>query len=137
PIGQIVSPHMLGLEPTKDLPTASSLCGACGEVCPVKIPIPKLLLRLRQESVKKQDGNSQVMKGEGVGRSNIEAMVWKAWAGVHRHSSIYNFSMWWLTRLRKLMPSKLGVWTSVRTAPKPAAKTLHERVKKHQSSGAK
>jgi L-lactate dehydrogenase complex protein LldF len=39
PIGAIISPHLLGLEATKDLPTASSLCGACSEVCPVGIPI--------------------------------------------------------------------------------------------------
>lgn len=137
PIGQIISPHMLGLEATKDLPTASSLCGACGEVCPVKIPIPKLLLRLRQESVKPTNDKAKVMKGEGVGRNKLEAVTWKIWAGVHKYPSIYNFSMWWLTRMRKLMPRKLGVWTSVRTAPKPAAKTLHERVKSHQSIGAK
>lgn len=137
PIGQIISPHMLGLEATKDLPTASSLCGACGEVCPVKIPIPKLLLRLRQESVKKPENANEVMKGEGVGRKNLEAIIWKAWSTVHKHAYIYNFSMWCLTRMRKLMPNKLGVWTSVRTAPKPAAKTLHERVKTRQSSGVK
>ncbi|MGM0536467.1 MAG: LutB/LldF family L-lactate oxidation iron-sulfur protein, partial [Pseudomonadota bacterium] len=51
PIGSILSPHLMGLDETKDLPTASSLCGACGEVCPVKIPIPDLLVRLRRESV--------------------------------------------------------------------------------------
>lgn len=51
PIGKIISPHLLGLDDTKDLPSASTLCGACSEVCPVRIPIPELLLRLRQESV--------------------------------------------------------------------------------------
>ena len=50
PIGKIISPHMLGLEATATMATASSLCGACGEVCPVKIPIPELLMRLREES---------------------------------------------------------------------------------------
>ena len=45
PIGKIISPHLLGLENTPDHPSASSLCGACGEVCPVKIPIPALLRR--------------------------------------------------------------------------------------------
>ncbi len=50
PIGKIISPHMLGLEATATMATASSLCGACGEVCPVKIPIPDLLVRLREES---------------------------------------------------------------------------------------
>ena len=39
PIGEILSPHLLGLESTSDLPTACSMCGACVEVCPVRIPI--------------------------------------------------------------------------------------------------
>jgi L-lactate dehydrogenase complex protein LldF len=40
PIGKIISPHLLGLEATANMASASSMCGACGEVCPVKIPIP-------------------------------------------------------------------------------------------------
>ena len=47
PIGAVVSPVMVGLKEAKDLPYASSLCGACREVCPVKINIPHMLLRLR------------------------------------------------------------------------------------------
>ena len=50
PIGEIISPHMMGLAATHALPTASTLCGACDEVCPVKIPIPDLLIRLRGEA---------------------------------------------------------------------------------------
>lgn len=135
PIGKIVSPHMLGLEATNNLPTASSLCGACGEVCPVKIPIPKLLLRLRSESNKptNADGHNQVMKGEGSGRKKVEATIWFVWQLMHKHAFIYNTSMWFATRLRQLMPAKIGVWTSVRSAPKLAPKTLHERVKAHQA----
>ena len=135
PIGKIVSPHMLGLEATNSLPTASSLCGACGEVCPVKIPIPKLLLRLRSESNKpaNTDGHKKIMKGEGSGRKKVEASIWFVWQLMHKHAFIYNSSMWFATRLRKLMPAKIGVWTSVRSAPKLAPKTLHERVKAHQA----
>jgi L-lactate dehydrogenase complex protein LldF len=124
----MISPHMLGLEATTNLPTASTLCGACGEVCPVKIPIPKILLRLRQESVKPKSQQPQVMKGQGAGRNNFEALIWKVWALVHKSPKMYGLSMWGLTRFRFLMPKKLGGWTSVRTAPKPAAKTLHERI---------
>ena len=51
PIGKIISPHLLGLESTSDLVTASSLCGACGEVCPVKIDIPTILIHLRARTV--------------------------------------------------------------------------------------
>ncbi len=48
PIGSIVSPALVGLKEAKDLPQASSLCGACREVCPIKIDIPRMLLHLRQ-----------------------------------------------------------------------------------------
>lgn len=52
PVGAVLSPLLLGKRfPEKaDLPKASSLCGACHEVCPVNIPIPDLLLRLRQRA---------------------------------------------------------------------------------------
>jgi L-lactate dehydrogenase complex protein LldF len=52
PVGAVLSPLLLGKRfPEKaDLPKASSLCGACNEVCPVNIPIPDLLLRLRDRA---------------------------------------------------------------------------------------
>ena len=51
PIGAILSPQLLGTKIAGDLPFASSLCGACGEICPVKIPIPEILLHLRHRVV--------------------------------------------------------------------------------------
>jgi len=51
PIGAILSPQLLGVEAAGDLPFASSLCGACAEYCPVKIPIPEILIRLRRRVV--------------------------------------------------------------------------------------
>lgn len=47
PIGAVITPQLLGLTTTSQLPYASSLCGACREACPVKIDIPELLLHLR------------------------------------------------------------------------------------------
>ncbi len=47
PIGAILTPQMIGVEQAKSLPYASSLCGACYEVCPVSINIPEVLLHLR------------------------------------------------------------------------------------------
>ena len=47
PIGAVISPTLVGLKQAKDLPFASSLCGACREVCPVKINIPRMLLHQR------------------------------------------------------------------------------------------
>ena len=49
PIGAVVSPVLVGLERSKDLPNASSLCGACRDVCPLKINIPRMLLKLRSQ----------------------------------------------------------------------------------------
>ena len=52
PIGAVLTPQYQGLEAAKDLPYASSLCGACSEICPVKINIHHLLLWLRSKIVK-------------------------------------------------------------------------------------
>ena len=49
PIGAILTPQLIGVEHAKSLPYASTLCGACYEVCPVKINIPEVLLHLRSQ----------------------------------------------------------------------------------------
>ncbi|MGH6629976.1 MAG: LUD domain-containing protein, partial [Burkholderiales bacterium] len=54
PIGAITTPQMRGLDAAGQLPYASSLCSACADVCPVKIPIPEILLKLRQERVERK-----------------------------------------------------------------------------------
>ena len=51
PIGAILTPQLKGIDNAPSLPYASSLCGACGEVCPVKIEIPRLLTHLRAREV--------------------------------------------------------------------------------------
>src|SRR5438132_1726223 len=47
PIGALITPQFVGIGQARELPFASSLCGACREVCPVRINIPDLLLHLR------------------------------------------------------------------------------------------
>ena len=54
PIGAILTPQLRGLDKAPTLPWASSLCGACYEVCPVKIDIPSLLVHLRGRVVREQ-----------------------------------------------------------------------------------
>ncbi|EFK96885.1 protein containing DUF162 [sediment metagenome] len=61
PIGSVITPHLKGMEEFKHLSFASSLCGRCTEVCPVKIDIHKLLLLNRKDSVK-QSGSNKVEK---------------------------------------------------------------------------
>src|SRR5229473_2618723 len=59
PIGAIITPQFHGVSKDPWLPFASSLCGACAEVCPVKIDIPKLLLKLRAEVTEQQGGSER------------------------------------------------------------------------------
>jgi L-lactate dehydrogenase complex protein LldF len=80
PIGAIITPQFLGVTHEPDLPFASSLCGACAEVCPVKINIPKVLLDLRRE-VKKAEARE--------GESRMERLAFRVWAWVMRHPRIY------------------------------------------------
>ena len=54
PIGAILTPQLMGMQHAQSLPYASSLCGACYEVCPVKIEIPKVLLELRSQVVNQE-----------------------------------------------------------------------------------
>ena len=54
PIGSVISPWLLGMKEYKHLSFASTLCGACTEVCPVKIPLHDLLLRNRKDTVEKK-----------------------------------------------------------------------------------
>ena len=63
PVGAVLSPLLMGekFSEKADLPKASSLCGACNEVCPVDIPIPDLLLRLREKG--KREGSEAAAAG--------------------------------------------------------------------------
>jgi L-lactate dehydrogenase complex protein LldF len=54
PIGAILTPQLLGIEQASSLPYASTLCGACYEVCPVKINIPQVLIHLRGQVVRQK-----------------------------------------------------------------------------------
>ena len=54
PIGAILTPQLMQMEHAQSLPYASSLCGACYEVCPVKINIPEVLIHLRNKVVKQK-----------------------------------------------------------------------------------
>ena len=129
PIGQILMPQLLGLGETADFPFASSLCGACGEVCPVRIPIPELLLRLRQEAVDGDHLRTPRLAGKGVKRLWWQALIWTGWAWLNRHPPLYRLATSLAARLRRLQPSHLGGWTRFRTAPRLAPRPLHEQLR--------
>jgi len=65
----------MGLEKTQQLPYASSLCGACREVCPVKIDIPRLLLHLRSEITEK--ASPEVAQAEPKAGERLAFKLWK------------------------------------------------------------
>jgi L-lactate dehydrogenase complex protein LldF len=124
PIGSVIEPQKFGLDKFGILPTNSTLCGACGEVCPVKIPLPKLLHRLRYEQVR--DDHTGATNGQGSRRSTKEAMIWKLWSWAHARPAVYRTGTKVAALFRGFIPNKMGPWTRVRTAPKIAPKSLHE-----------
>ena len=83
PIGAVITPQLMGLEKTKQLPYASSLCGACREVCPVKIDIPRLLLHLRGEITEKES----LAKGRAG-----ERFGFKLWLTMMKSQWLYELS---------------------------------------------
>ncbi|PVY77012.1 L-lactate dehydrogenase complex protein LldF [Tamilnaduibacter salinus] len=134
PIGKILTPHLVGLDRVPDHPSASSLCGACGDVCPVKIPIPELLQRLREENVRHPEDSEAAVAGAGSRYSNREQLIWRGWQWLNTHPRIYRLFLWGVTRLRRLQPARLRPWTDYRSAPTPAARSLHEQARNHMRS---
>jgi L-lactate dehydrogenase complex protein LldF len=123
PIGSILEPQLHGLGGYGELADASTLCGACGEVCPVEIPIPSLLNRLRHEGVRGEPGAGVL--GQGARRKPSHDLVWRLWSWLHRSPSRYRLATGLLSRARFLVPHRLGAWTRTRAAPAIAARTLH------------
>jgi L-lactate dehydrogenase complex protein LldF len=70
-------PHLRPEDEFKQLPFASSLCGACSEACPVVIPLHERLLQWRDRIVRRGD------------RPNAEALAFGAWAWLMRHPAVY------------------------------------------------
>ena len=95
PIGAILSPQLTGVEDNASLPYASSLCGACFEVCPVLIDIPSVLVDQRARVVDSHRGD-HVPKPEAI------AMRAAAWTGT-RDAPLpptQTFRDWWARRER-------------------------------------
>jgi L-lactate dehydrogenase complex protein LldF len=78
PIGKVITPWLKGMHHYKHLSYASSLCGNCTEVCPVKINLHELLLHNRHEAV--TQGESTL----------AERLAWKAWKTASLHRGMMN-----------------------------------------------
>jgi L-lactate dehydrogenase complex protein LldF len=124
PIGALITPLMQGLEKNKDLPNASSLCGACYDACPVKINIPKHLINLRRDIVKRQISHP------------VERLIYRAYAFMMNTTPRYKLACWMQKRSLRLIKTRNGFvkrlpfpgngWTQVRDIPAPAKKTFRE-----------
>jgi L-lactate dehydrogenase complex protein LldF len=125
PIGAILTPQLKGIEgDSGSLPYASSLCGACGDVCPVKIEIPRLLTHLRAREVASRsrlDPESLTMKALFHTFSSRQRY--------ERAQKLARAASRPLTRGRRSIswaPGPLSGWTKSRELPAPAAETFRE-----------
>ncbi len=137
PIGKILTPQMAGLDAAGHLAGASTLCGACAEACPVNIPIPDLLLRLRREGVEPSAAGRALLPGAGSRRSFGEAMVWKGWQVLHEGPAAYRMFTRLAALAAPLAPERVGplkAWSRTRTLPRPARRTLHDLLKDRPSA---
>ena len=123
PMGSVLTPTYVGIENAGDLPNASTFCGECQVVCPVKIPLPDLMRKWRERQFD--------MKLRPFG----ERAAIRAWSFVVTRPGLYA----WLTRIasrvaamiggkEKLIHSLPGVdgWTQGRDMPTPSGKTFRE-----------
>jgi L-lactate dehydrogenase complex protein LldF len=112
PVGAVLSPLLMGERfPDKaDLPKASSLCGACNEVCPVNIPIPDLLLRLRARA---KEENVPSPGTPPMGAWALLASQPTAWRAALTGGKVINFMP------TKMLPiPALRAWEDRRELPK-------------------
>jgi L-lactate dehydrogenase complex protein LldF len=126
PIGLALEPQRIGLDKAGALTAACTMCGACGEVCPVRIPLPRLINRLRAEAVDGWGSGRAHVPGHGSLRRPAESRIWALWRRVHAHPRLYRLLALAATRLRWLTPRRLGGWSRYRSVPRPAPRSLHE-----------
>ena len=126
PIGAILTPQLEGFEKAGSLPFASTLCGACAEVCPVKIDIPRILVHLRNQIVASQtsrklfDGEKLAMQAAlwvfgGAGRIGLAQRGARLAQKPFLHDGV-------ITHL----PGGLGGWTMSRDMPAVPAQSFRE-----------
>jgi len=121
PMGSVLTPSYTGIEKALDLPQAATLCGECHVVCPVKIPLPDLLRKLREQ---------QFSRGL---RPWQEKAAFKVWAFVAQRPALYRVlsrigikaMAWWGKRKGGIysLPGAKG-WTDQRDFPVPPGETF-------------
>ena len=131
PMGSVLTPLFVGLKEALDLPNASTLCGECAVVCPVKIPLPDLLRHLRTR---------QVQQRLRPWRERAMINLW-SWAALH--PAVYGLLTKLVARTLRIFAGKKNYlryipgangWTAGRDMPAPQGRTFRERYKNGQWS---
>jgi L-lactate dehydrogenase complex protein LldF len=143
PIGAVITPQLMGISKASQLPYASSLCGACREVCPVKIDIPELLLHLRAEVVAGTmsglaSQHEQPAKGKSMERLAFRLYAF-SWSSPRRYEwgirigrvlqrlAVRDGRIGKAGRFVSLLIPPLGAWTAWRDARPIASRTFREQ----------
>lgn len=123
PMGSIVTPGLHGMGPWWDLPYASTLCGACQEVCPVRIEIPRMLLELRRQAAEERRLPKWLERGVSrYANITVDPPRWsraKRWAA--RLSAVVARRGW-----IKRLPGPGKGWTSSRDLRQPAKESFQD-----------
>jgi L-lactate dehydrogenase complex protein LldF len=127
PIGAVLSPQMTGVADNASLPYASTLCGACYDVCPVAIDIPQMLVHLRSRVVDAKREASRVPSPE---QAVMAAAAWTMdsparWTGALRAARLGRLLGGRRGKIATL-PPPLSAWTGTRDAPLPPSQTFRD-----------
>ncbi|MDA0997005.1 MAG: LutB/LldF family L-lactate oxidation iron-sulfur protein [Proteobacteria bacterium] len=120
PMGAVLIPNLIGMETAGHLPNASTLCGKCESVCPMRIPLPRMLRRWRQRQFAAGRGGFVAKTALGL------------WAGLVTRPKLYRFLMGLGVAALGQLGSKgkfkwlplAGGWTQVRDLAAPAGDTF-------------
>ena len=123
PIGSILTPSYVGIENALDLPQASTLCNQCGVVCPVKIPLPDLLRKLREQQFERHL------------RPWTERAGLRVWSWLATRPRLYALATRVAVRWLRMMGGREGLlhtlpfgggWTDGRDMPAPEGRTFRD-----------
>ena len=118
PIGAVLSPQLTGVAHNTSLPFASSLCGACYDVCPVAIDIPSMLVHLRAEAVE--------AKGRTPERVAMAAAAWTMADSTRWSRALRSARLGRLLGGRRALPPPLSAWVRSRDLPEPPRHTFRD-----------
>ncbi len=124
PMGAVLTPGLAGLDAAAHLPNASTFCGRCEEVCPVRIPIPKMLRYWRDREFERRMTPRSVRYGlDWWTRINASTRMYRYVLGIAARLLRVLSSHGWITRL----PGPGRAWTRYRDMQTPAGQTFQQQ----------